>query len=185
MGWSFRDGVELNGGSQGQRGSSEEALREVVATALEQARRILEESSQYNLGARRDVNLPTLALLWLLPENQRRLEFERKGERTIASLRGIEVVFARSRARRWCATGATSPLARQLLDRPDRELSVACPVRSSWTRGVAEQGLTSFSAPDPGGWHRASQNPQLIGKNRQLMRISGTFDHSADVGASA
>jgi hypothetical protein len=35
------------------------------------------------LGARRDVNLPTLALLWLLPENQRRLELERKGERTM------------------------------------------------------------------------------------------------------
>jgi len=61
--------------------------------ALAQARKILEESSRYNLGARRDVNLPTLALLWLLPENQSRLELERKGERTIASLRGVGVEF--------------------------------------------------------------------------------------------
>jgi hypothetical protein len=62
-------------------------------TALAQARKILEESSSYNLGARRDVNLPTLALLWLRPENQSRLELERKGERTIANLRGVEVEF--------------------------------------------------------------------------------------------
>ena len=39
------------------------------------------------------MNLPTLALLWLLPENQSRLELERKGERTIANLRGVEVEF--------------------------------------------------------------------------------------------
>ena len=39
------------------------------------------------------MNLPTLALLWLLPENQSRLELERKGERAIASLPGVEVEF--------------------------------------------------------------------------------------------
>ena len=56
--------------------------------ALAQARGILEESSRYNLGGHPDVNLPALALLWLLPENLRRLKFERKGDRTIANLPG-------------------------------------------------------------------------------------------------
>ena len=76
-----------------RRRSPGEALREPAPTAVEQARGILEESSRYNLGARRDVNVPTLALLWLLPENRHRLEFERKGERTIANLHGVEVEF--------------------------------------------------------------------------------------------
>lgn len=90
----FRDVVELNGRKlKNHEGRLEMLFVSPAPTALAQARKILEESSSYNLGARRDVNLPTLALLWLLPENQSRLELERKGERTIANLRGVEVEF--------------------------------------------------------------------------------------------
>jgi hypothetical protein len=90
----FRDVVELNGRKlKNHGGRLEKLFASPSPTALEQAREILEESSHHNLGARRDVNLPTLALLWLLPDNQRRLEVERKGERTIASLPGVGVEF--------------------------------------------------------------------------------------------
>jgi hypothetical protein len=90
----FRDVIELNGRKlKNHEGRLEKLFLSPPPTALAQAREILEESSHYNLGARRDVNLPTLGLLWLLPENQSRLEFERKGERTIANLRGVEVAF--------------------------------------------------------------------------------------------
>jgi hypothetical protein len=91
---TFRDIVELNGRTlRGHEGRLAKLFASPTPTALAQAREILEESSRYNLGARRDVNLPTLALLWLLPGNQSRLEFERKGERTIANLCGVEVEF--------------------------------------------------------------------------------------------
>jgi hypothetical protein len=90
----FRDVVELNGQKlESHEGRLEKLFASPSPTALQQAREILDESSHYDLGPRRDVNLPTLALLWLLPENQGRLELERKGERTIASLRGVEVKF--------------------------------------------------------------------------------------------
>jgi hypothetical protein len=89
---TFGDVVELNGRKLKDHESRLATLFASPApTALSQARKILEESSRYNLGARRDVSLPTLALLWLLPENQRRLELARKGERTAANLRGVEV----------------------------------------------------------------------------------------------
>jgi len=91
---TFRDVVELNGRKlEDHEGRLAEIFAGPAPAALARAREILEESSRYHLGARRDVNLPTLALLWLLPENQHRLEFERKGERTFANLRGVEVEF--------------------------------------------------------------------------------------------
>lgn len=91
---AFRDVVELDGRDlEGHEGRLARLLASPDPTAVEQARGIFEESLRYNLGARRDVNVPTLALQWLLPENRRRLEFERKGERTIANRRGVEVEF--------------------------------------------------------------------------------------------
>jgi hypothetical protein len=90
----FRDVVELNGRKlKNHEGRLETLFASPLPTALEQAREILEESSRHNLGGYRDVNLPTLALLWLLPDNQSRLELERKGGRTTASLPGVEVEF--------------------------------------------------------------------------------------------
>ena len=91
---AFRDVVELDGRKLGDHeGRLAELFASPAPGALAQAREIFEESSRYNLGARRDVNVPTRALLLLLPENQRRLELERKGERTIANLRRVEVEF--------------------------------------------------------------------------------------------
>jgi hypothetical protein len=91
---TFRDVVEVDGR---ELGGHEGRLAKLFAgpspTASAQARRILEEGSRYNLGPRRDVNLPTLALVWLLPANQRRLELELTGERTTAAGRGVEVQF--------------------------------------------------------------------------------------------
>ena len=93
-GESSATSIELNGRKlKDHEGRLEKLFASPPPPALEKAREIREESSHYNLGARRDVNLPTLALLWLLPENQSRLELERKGECTIANLRGVEVEF--------------------------------------------------------------------------------------------
>ena len=56
-------------------------------------------NSRYNLGVElgaggeRTVNVPTLCRLFLQPENQRRLSFEKKGTRSFDGLRTIEVRF--------------------------------------------------------------------------------------------
>jgi hypothetical protein len=64
------------------------------ASDFEQAEAILNESSRYNLGEPyRNVNVPALGLLFLRPENQRRLAFKRKGTRTIAGFPTVEVAF--------------------------------------------------------------------------------------------
>ncbi len=64
------------------------------ASEFEQAEAILNESSRYNLGhAYRNVNVPALGLLFLRPENQARLAFKRKGNRTIAGFPTVEVAF--------------------------------------------------------------------------------------------
>jgi len=90
----FRDVFEMNGRTlPDHEGRLVRLFANPAPGAAEQARRILAESSRRFMGPRRDVNLPTLALLWLLPENQRRLQLERKGERTIAARPGVEVEF--------------------------------------------------------------------------------------------
>jgi hypothetical protein len=60
---------------------------------MEQARRILEESARYNLGPRRTVNLPTLALLCLHPRNQSRFTFKKGGTRRFEGFEALEVEF--------------------------------------------------------------------------------------------
>jgi len=92
---TFRDVYEVDGQKVRDRERRLEKLFFAPkASEIEQAQAILNESSRYNLGqAYRNVNVPTLGLLFLQPENQRRLSFKRKGDRTIAGFPGVEVAF--------------------------------------------------------------------------------------------
>jgi hypothetical protein len=91
---AFRDVVEWNGKPRPQSvGRLARLFTNPGPAAADQGRRILQQSSELFLGPRRDVNLPTLGLLLLLPDNQRRFEFTRQGEGTIANVRGVEVAF--------------------------------------------------------------------------------------------
>ena len=92
----FRDVIEVDGGPVGDREARLKLLFvESPDTAVEKARRVLAESSRYNLGPlRRTVNFPTLALTFLLPENQPRFSFERKGRRSVRGTDAIEVAYA-------------------------------------------------------------------------------------------
>ena len=79
---SFRDVFELNGQPVRARDDWLERLfREDPAHAVDRASAILAESARYNIGPQRTVNLPTLALLFLHPQNQARFAFERRGGR--------------------------------------------------------------------------------------------------------
>jgi VWFA-related protein len=70
------------------------------------ARAILEESARYNLGPRRTVNIPTLALLFLHPDNQHRFDFELKGKASLQGTATVEVAF-RERVRPPLVAGGT------------------------------------------------------------------------------
>jgi len=59
-------------------------LRQPTEAAIEQGRRICDESARYNLGAiQRNFNVPTTALFFLQPANQTRFRFTKKGEERI------------------------------------------------------------------------------------------------------
>lgn len=79
---SFRDVYEVNGQEVRDRDARLERLfRETPGSAVARAEAILSESARYNIGPERTVNLPTLPLLFLHPQNQGRFAFERKGDR--------------------------------------------------------------------------------------------------------
>jgi VWFA-related protein len=92
---TFRDVYEVDGQKVRDRERRLEKLFFAPkASDFEQAEAILNESSRYNLGrAYRNINVPALGLLFLRPENQRRLAFRRKGTRTIAGFPTVEVAF--------------------------------------------------------------------------------------------
>jgi len=79
-----------------QKGRLEQIFRESPANALEKAQELLKESARFNIGpVERNFNVPTLALVFLLPDNQARVRFalsgtERGDGRTWAVLRAAE-----------------------------------------------------------------------------------------------
>jgi hypothetical protein len=93
----FRDVYEVDGQKVREREARLEKLfLQGTATAVAQADAIRRESSRYNLagGALRNINVPTLPLLFLHPRNQGRFRFERKGgQRWISGVPGNEIAF--------------------------------------------------------------------------------------------
>jgi VWFA-related protein len=92
---SFRDVYEVEGKKVREREARLEKLfLQGTPSAVAKAEAIRKESSRYNIGsAIRNVNVPTLALLFLHPPNQHRFRFERKGERWFSGTPGAEVAF--------------------------------------------------------------------------------------------
>jgi VWFA-related protein len=92
----FRDVVEVDGKPLPGRASRLATLflRESGATAVEKANKILAESAAYNIGARRTINVPTLALSTLRPDNQRHFRFRYRGKARRAGREAVEVEFA-------------------------------------------------------------------------------------------
>lgn len=93
---SFRDTFEVDGQAVRDReGRLEKLFRgEALDSALRQAAAILEESGRYNIGtANRSINVPTLALMFLHPENEGRFRFELGKTRWFHGVEGVEVEF--------------------------------------------------------------------------------------------
>jgi hypothetical protein len=68
-------------------------LAEPSVSAMKKADAIIAASAQYNLGARRTVNVPTLPLLFLHPWNQDRFRFECKGRRRFGDREAVEIAL--------------------------------------------------------------------------------------------
>ncbi len=92
---AFRDVFEVDGRPVRNRGERLERLfRAPSANAFAQAEAIAMESARYNIGDLvRTVNVPTLALEFLEPANQKRSNFRKRGEETVQGVRTWTVAF--------------------------------------------------------------------------------------------
>jgi len=96
-GWiPFRDVFEVDGRKIRER---EDRLRKLFieepAVAYERAREVMAESARFNIGfVERNVNLPTLPLMFLTPANRSRFVFRKLGEATLGGMRTWEVAYS-------------------------------------------------------------------------------------------
>jgi hypothetical protein len=96
-GWlPFRDVFEVDG--QPVRDRQDRLVKLFVETsperALQSAQAVVLESARYNLGGvRREVNVPTLPLWFLEPQNIRRFNFRKVGEDTLSGRRVVVVEY--------------------------------------------------------------------------------------------
>ncbi len=96
-GWlPFRDVFEVDG--QRVRDRQDRLVKLFVQTspsrALDNAQAIVKESARYNIGGvRRELNLPTLPLWFLEPQNTRRFNFRKVGEETLSGRRVIVIEY--------------------------------------------------------------------------------------------
>jgi hypothetical protein len=96
MVWAFfRDVLAADGKPVRDRAARLEKLFSggVSPDSRDQASRILEESARYNIGPRRNINNPTLALSFLHPRNQARFRFEAGGAESVGGARALRVRF--------------------------------------------------------------------------------------------
>jgi len=96
-GWlPFRDVFQVDG--QPVRDRQDRLMKLFVESsperALQSAQAVVLESARYNLGGvRREVNVPTLPLWFLEPQNTRRFNFRKVGEETLSGRRVVVVEY--------------------------------------------------------------------------------------------
>jgi hypothetical protein len=95
MRWTaFRDVYEMDGKPVADRRALLKKLFiDPAPNAVVRAAEVLDTSARFNLGRWRNVNIPTLALVFLHEANQRRFAFERKGDDELSGVTGWKVAF--------------------------------------------------------------------------------------------
>jgi hypothetical protein len=98
-GWlGYRDVIEVDGKPVADRGGRLQALLQSDAPDLQEARRITEEGSRYNIGpVSRNFNVPTTTLFFLHAGNLPRFTFRRKGRERIDNIDTVEIDFREER----------------------------------------------------------------------------------------
>lgn len=117
----FRDVYRLNGRAVGDHTERLRALlTDGSAEAIDQARRLTDASAGYNLGrARRNVNIPTMAFAYVLPERIAGTRFAHAGEARINRLPTVMIDFeeaARPTLVRTAANGDVPAKGRYWID---------------------------------------------------------------------
>jgi hypothetical protein len=188
--YTFRDVYTVDGWKVADRtGRLERLFTTASPSAHEQARALLAESTRYNLGAvDRNVNAPTIALLFLLPGNQARLVFERKGSKTIAGFQTVEVAFQESARPTlvqnregadvpasgsfWIDPSRGTVLRTQIeyhVAQEEKSLPGGTPVSAEvLTRYRREPGLDIFVPDTMKEWYRAPSGSRIDGQARYL-----------------
>jgi len=95
-GWiPFRDVFEVDGASVRDREERvADLFRDSPPAAVERASRLVEESARYNLGnLSRTINVPTLALLFLIERHQQQFVFRLEGRETIDGAQVRKVTY--------------------------------------------------------------------------------------------
>jgi hypothetical protein len=104
----FRDVFEVDGKKVRDHDTRLQKLfLEAPSTAVQRAREILAESARYNIGfVDRNLNLPTFALAFLAPSNQRRFAFRKRGESVVAGVRTWELAYREQASPTFVRNGA-------------------------------------------------------------------------------
>ena len=95
-GWlPFRDVFEVDGRKVRDREDRLTALfLKPSASSFERAARIVQDSTRHNIGSvNRTINIPTLALLFLLPDIRPRFRFTIDGEEVVGARRTVKVAY--------------------------------------------------------------------------------------------
>lgn len=110
--FAFRDVFEVDGKPlRDQKNRVERALTDSPATARAELDLMSVESKRYNLGSiARNVNVPTIALMTLMPANQKGIAFQRKGDKKVGSLRVWVVAFTETQRPTIVMTAENKPL---------------------------------------------------------------------------
>jgi hypothetical protein len=98
--FAFRDVFEMDGQPvSSQRGRLEEWLADSRSSFMHRARALALEQARYNIGpVVRTINVPTLALKFLMPDNRQRFRFRRTGATSVDGM-DVSVVSFEERRR--------------------------------------------------------------------------------------
>jgi VWFA-related protein len=94
-GWlAFRDVIDVDGKAVNDRGARLAALFDGKSPDLEEARRISDESTRFNVGPiHRTFNVPTAMLFFFTPDNLRRFAFKTRGRELVGGVDATAIDF--------------------------------------------------------------------------------------------
>lgn len=150
----FRDVYEADGKPvRDRRDRLERLFFAAGANAVEQGRRIADESARYNVGAvQRNFNVPTMSLFFVHPINQGRFRFSKKGEDRIEGAMIWKIGYRESRTPTIIRTsnGMNMPVSGTFwvdpvdgrVMRTEMEINLEVKMGLEWARDELPAGLT-------------------------------------------
>jgi VWFA-related protein len=173
---SYRDVFEVDGRKVRERDDAlVRLMSEPQTDAAELSRTLLTASAAYNIGpVSRTVNLPTLALVFLLPRNQPRFGFRLGERRTIASTETVELLFGET-SRPTFVNGPNAselPAAGRFWVSPARGTVVRSEVSFDFGPGVEARVRTDYRpAPELAMWVPAEMREHYADTRAARLRV--------------